>query len=62
MNFLEYATKLAQALGGATGAQGEAPKFVVAEGPDDEFMLMACSSGLVGERDWLGEVCRAKGY
>jgi len=55
MTFLNSLRSFGAALGGATECSGEAPKLLLAEGPDDEFMLMPCSV-IVVESALAGEV------
>ena len=59
-DFLEYAYEAGAALGGATGAQGEAPKLLLAEGPDDEFYADAMLSDSLVKAHWLVKFARNK--
>ncbi len=57
-DFLEYAYEAGAALGGATGAQGEAPKLLMAEGNDGAFYADAMLPDELSQRHWLVKFAR----
>ncbi|MEH6565494.1 MAG: HipA domain-containing protein [Halopseudomonas sp.] len=59
-DFLEYAYEAGAALGGATGAQGEAPKLLLAQGRDGQFYADAMLDDSLVESHWLVKFARNK--
>ena len=59
-DFLEYAYEAGAALGGATGAQGEAPKLLLAEGRDGMFYADAMLDDSLVQSHWLVKFARNK--
>tara|TARA_R110001599_G_scaffold43803_3_gene130864 strand:+ start:2715 stop:4076 length:1362 start_codon:yes stop_codon:yes gene_type:complete len=59
-DFLEYAYEAGAALGGATGAQGEAPKLLLAEGPDGQLYADAMLDDSLVSSHWLVKFARNK--
>ncbi len=59
-DFLEYAYEAGAALGGATGAQGEAPKLLLAEGRDGQFYADAMLDDSLVQSHWLVKFARNK--
>ena len=59
-DFLEYAYEAGAALGGATGAQGEAPKLLLAEGRDGQFYADAMLDDSLVQAHWLVKFARNK--
>lgn len=59
-DFLEYAYEAGAALGGATGAQGEAPKLLLAEGYDGQFYADAMLDDSLVQSHWLVKFARNK--
>ena len=57
-DFLEYAYESGAALGGATGAQGEAPKLIMVEGVDGALYADAMLSDALARRHWLVKFAR----
>ncbi|SEN46875.1 type II toxin-antitoxin system HipA family toxin [Pseudomonas sp. NFACC39-1] len=57
-DFLEYAYESGAALGGATGAQGEAPKLIMVEGDDGALYADAMLSDDLARRHWLVKFAR----
>ncbi|MVV50654.1 type II toxin-antitoxin system HipA family toxin [Pseudomonas sp. PB120] len=57
-NFLEYAYESGAALGGATGAQGEAPKLLMVEDGDGALYADAMLSDELARRHWLVKFAR----
>lgn len=57
-DFLEYAYESGAALGGATGAQGEAPKLIMVEGADGALYADAMLSDELARRHWLVKFAR----
>lgn len=57
-DFLEYAYESGAALGGATGAQGEAPKLLMVEGVDGALYADAMLSDDLARRHWLVKFAR----
>lgn len=57
-DFLEYAYEAGAALGGATGAQGEAPKLLLAEGHDGQFYADAMLDDSRVRSHWLVKFAR----
>ena len=57
-DFLEYAYESGAALGGATGAQGEAPKLIMVEGADGALYADAMLSDEHACRHWLVKFAR----
>ncbi|MEX0965360.1 MAG: HipA domain-containing protein [Pseudohongiellaceae bacterium] len=57
-DFLEYAYESGAALGGATGAQGEAPKLIMAEGPDGALYADAMLPDDLARNHWLVKFAR----
>lgn len=59
-DFLEYAYELGAAIGGATGAQGEAPKLLMTEDLDGGFHADAVLPDHQVRRHWLVKFARNK--
>lgn len=59
-DFLEYAYEAGAALGGATGAQGEAPKLLLAESRDGQFYADAMLDDSFVQAHWLVKFARNK--
>ncbi|MGI3131105.1 type II toxin-antitoxin system HipA family toxin [Halopseudomonas pachastrellae] len=59
-DFLEYAYEAGAALGGATGAQGEAPKLLLVEGCDGQFYADAMLDDKLAQAHWLVKFARNK--
>nr|WP_298137537.1 HipA domain-containing protein [uncultured Pseudomonas sp.] len=59
-DFLEYAYEAGAALGGATGAQGEAPKLLLAEGRGGQFYADAMLDDSLAQSHWLVKFARNK--
>ncbi len=59
-DFLEYAYEAGAAMGGATGAQGEAPKLLLAEGRDGAFYADAMLDDYQAQSHWLVKFARNK--
>nr|WP_298110771.1 HipA domain-containing protein [uncultured Pseudomonas sp.] len=59
-DFLEYAYEAGAALGGATGAQGEAPKLLLTEGHDGQFYADAMLDDSLVQSHWLVKFARNK--
>ena len=59
-DFLEYAYEAGAALGGATGAQGEAPKLLLAEGRDGQLYADAMLDDSFVQSHWLVKFARNK--
>lgn len=59
-DFLEYAYEAGAALGGATGAQGEAPKLVMVESQDGALYADAMLADALAQRHWLVKFARNK--
>jgi serine/threonine-protein kinase HipA len=59
-DFLEYAYEAGAALGGATGAQGEAPKLLLAEGHDGQLYADAMLDDSLVHSHWLVKFARNK--
>ncbi|UTW08171.1 type II toxin-antitoxin system HipA family toxin [Pseudomonas benzenivorans] len=59
-DFLEYAYESGAALGGATGAQGEAPKLIMVEAEDGALYADAMLSDERARRHWLVKFARNK--
>ena len=59
--FIEYAYESGAALGGATGAQGEAPKLVLVEGQDGALFADAMLDDARANRHWLVKFARNEG-
>ena len=57
-DFLEYAYESGAALGGATGAQGEAPKLIMVEDGDGALYADAMLSDELARRHWLVKFAR----
>lgn len=57
-DFLEYAYESGAALGGATGAQGEAPKLIMVEDEDGALYADAMLSDELARRHWLVKFAR----
>ncbi|MED5490665.1 MAG: HipA domain-containing protein [Pseudomonadota bacterium] len=57
-DFLEYAYEAGAALGGATGAQGEAPKLLLAESRDGQFYADAMLDDRLVLAHWLVKFAR----
>jgi serine/threonine-protein kinase HipA len=57
-DFLEYAYESGAALGGATGAQGEAPKLIMVEGADGALYADAMLDDALACRHWLVKFAR----
>lgn len=57
-DFLEYAYESGAALGGATGAQGEAPKLLMVEGGDGALYADAMLADERARRHWLVKFSR----
>lgn len=57
-DFLEYAYESGAALGGATGAQGEAPKLIMVEGEDGALHADAMLPDELARRHWLVKFAR----
>lgn len=57
-DFLEYAYESGAALGGATGAQGEAPKLIMVEDEDGALHADAMLSDELARRHWLVKFAR----
>lgn len=57
-DFLEYAYESGAALGGATGAQGEAPKLIMVEGEDGALYADAMLPDELARRHWLVKFAR----
>ena len=57
-DFLEYAYESGAALGGATGAQGEAPKLLMTEGKDGALYADAMLPDKLARRHWLVKFAR----
>ena len=57
-DFLEYAYEAGAALGGATGAQGEAPKLVMVEGEDGALHADAMLADKFARHHWLVKFAR----
>ncbi|WP_342246710.1 type II toxin-antitoxin system HipA family toxin [Pseudomonas sp. OTU5201] len=57
-DFLEYAYESGAALGGATGAQGEAPKVIMVEGVDGALYADAMLPDALARRHWLVKFAR----
>lgn len=57
-DFLEYAYESGAALGGATGAQGEAPKLLMVEGGDGALYADAMLPDELARRHWLVKFAR----
>lgn len=57
-DFLEYAYESGAALGGATGAQGEAPKLIMVEGLDGALYADAMLPDELASRHWLVKFAR----
>lgn len=57
-DFLEYAYESGAALGGATGAQGEAPKLIMVEDGDGALYADAMLSDELAHRHWLVKFAR----
>ncbi|WDY60583.1 type II toxin-antitoxin system HipA family toxin [Pseudomonas sp. PSKL.D1] len=57
-DFLEYAYESGAALGGATGAQGEAPKLIMVEGADGALYADAMLPDEHARRHWLVKFAR----
>lgn len=57
-DFLEYAYEAGAALGGATGAQGEAPKLLMTESNDGAFHADAMLPDELSQRHWLVKFAR----
>jgi len=57
-DFLEYAYESGAALGGATGAQGEAPKLIMVEGKDGALYADAMLPDELARRHWLVKFAR----
>ncbi|AKJ98576.1 HipA domain-containing protein [Pseudomonas sp. WP18] len=60
-DFLEYAYESGAALGGATGAQGEAPKLTMVEGEDGDLYADAMLCDEHARRHWLVKFARNQG-
>ncbi|WP_338473829.1 HipA domain-containing protein [Pseudomonas sp. MS646] len=60
-DFLEYAYESGAALGGATGAQGEAPKLIMVEGEDGDLYADAMLCDEHARRHWLVKFARNQG-
>lgn len=59
-DFLEYAYEAGAALGGATGAQGEAPKLLLVEGRDGQYYADAMLDDSLAQSHWLVKFARNK--
>lgn len=57
-DFLEYAYEAGAAMGGATGAQGEAPKLLLAEGRDGMVYADAMLEDALVQSHWLVKFAR----
>jgi len=57
-DFLEYAYESGAALGGATGAQGEAPKLIMVEGKNGALYADAMLADELARRHWLVKFAR----
>ncbi|WP_417662358.1 HipA domain-containing protein [Pseudomonas sp.] len=57
-DFLEYAYECGAALGGATGAQGEAPKLLLAKGKNNKFYADAMLDDSLVQSHWLVKFAR----
>lgn len=57
-DFLEYAYEAGAAMGGATGAQGEAPKLLLTEGHDGAYCADAMLDDKLTKAHWLVKFAR----